>query len=359
MFSSAKFTLTAAALLIAGGAFAQGAGGKFAGVGRAATDKEVAAWDIDVRPDFKGLPKGQGSVSQGQDIWEAKCASCHGVFGEANSTFTPLIGGTTKDDIKTGHVATLKRADYPGRTTIMKVATVSTLWDYIHRAMPWNAPKSLKTDEVYAVTAYLLNLADVLPADYTLSDKNIAEVQQLMPNRNGMTTEHALWPGNEFGAGKVKPDVLAKACMKDCVAPEKVVSQLPEHAMDAHGNLRDQNRLIGPQRGLVTDPNAGAAAAGAAGAAAKPATGDPAATAIALTQKHGCVACHSIDTKLVGPAFVDVAKKHAGKTDYLAGKIVSGGQGVWGDIPMPPQTLPEADAKAIAAWLASGAPKAK
>ena len=84
-----------------------------------------------------------------------------------------------------------------------------------------------------------------------------------------------------------------------------------------------------------------------------------AAAAIALTQKHGCVACHSIDTKLVGPAFVDVAKKHAGKTDYLAGKIVSGGQGVWGDIPMPPQTLPEADAKAIAAWLASGAPKAK
>jgi cytochrome c len=54
----------------------------------------VAAWDIDVRPDFKGLPKGQGSVNQGQDIWEAKCASCHGVFGESNSTFAPLVGGT-------------------------------------------------------------------------------------------------------------------------------------------------------------------------------------------------------------------------------------------------------------------------
>jgi mono/diheme cytochrome c family protein len=55
----------------------------YPGIGRAATPKEVAAWDIDVRPDFKGLPKGSGSVAQGQDLWEAKCASCHGIFGES------------------------------------------------------------------------------------------------------------------------------------------------------------------------------------------------------------------------------------------------------------------------------------
>ena len=67
----------------------------FPGIGRAATPKEVAAWDIDVRPDFKGLPKGSGSVAQGMDVWEAKCASCHGVFGESNEVFSPLIGGTT------------------------------------------------------------------------------------------------------------------------------------------------------------------------------------------------------------------------------------------------------------------------
>ena len=145
--------------LAAGAALAQTAA--FHGIGRPATPKEVAAWDIDVRPDFKGLPKGSGSVAQGMDIWEAKCASCHGVFGESNEVFTPLVGGTTKDDVKTGRVARLTDPAYPGRTTLMKVATVSTLWDYIHRAMPWNAPKSLSTDEVYAVTAYLLNLGGV------------------------------------------------------------------------------------------------------------------------------------------------------------------------------------------------------
>ncbi|MFM2428055.1 MAG: hypothetical protein RL707_1882 [Pseudomonadota bacterium] len=175
---------TAALLLAAGLANAQSTA--YPGVGRLATPKEVAAWDIDVRPDFKGLPAGSGSVEKGQDLWEAKCAHCHGVFGESNEVFSPLIGGTTVDDIKTGHVASLKRTDFPGRTTLMKVASVSTLWDYINRAMPWTAPKSLSPDEVYAVTAYLLSLANVVPDNFVLSDKNIAEVQQRMPNRNGM-----------------------------------------------------------------------------------------------------------------------------------------------------------------------------
>ena len=72
---------------------------------------------------------------------------------------------------------------------------------------------------------------------------------------------------------------------------------------------------------------------------------------------YTCTACHAADRKLVGPSWADIAKKHAGSTDYLAGKIKSGGTGVWGAIPMPPQTLPDADAKAIAAWLAAGAGK--
>ena len=339
-----------AALLAAACVLPVAAQDKFPGIGRAATPAEVKAWDIDVRPDFKGLPSGSGSVDQGQEIWESKCASCHGVFGESNSVFNPLVGGTTKDDVKTGHVATLKRNDYPGRTTLMKVPTVSTLWDYINRAMPWNAPKSLKPDEVYAVTAYLLNLGDVLPADFTLSDKNIAEVQKLMPNRNGMSTQHALWPGNEFGAGKVKPDTQAKACMSHCEVPLDVSSRLPAHAADAWGNLRDQNRLVGPQRGEVTVDDA------AKSGAAKSSAADPqAAAAVALTQKHGCVACHGMTAKLVGPGFAEVAKKNAGQADYLAGKIVSGGEGVWGNVPMPAQTLSPDDAKAIASWLAAGA----
>jgi mono/diheme cytochrome c family protein len=190
----------------------------FAGVGRDATPREVAAWDIDVRPDFKGLPAGSGSVARGQDVWESKCASCHGVFGESNQVFNPLVGGTSAEDVKTGHVASLKRNDYPGRTTLMKVSSLSTLWDYINRAMPWTQPKSLTADEVYAVTAYMLNLGDVIPADFTLSDKNIRDVQLRLPNRNGTTVDHALWPGAELG-GKARPDVTGTACMKDCAVP--------------------------------------------------------------------------------------------------------------------------------------------
>jgi S-disulfanyl-L-cysteine oxidoreductase SoxD len=223
----------------------------FPGIGRSAAPQEIAAWDIDVRPDFKGLPAGAGSVAKGQEVWEGKCASCHGVFGESNEVFSPLIGGTTAEDIKMGQVANLKRSDYPGRTTLMKASSLSTLWDYINRAMPWTQPKSLSVEEVYAVTAYMLNLGNVVPADFTLSDKNIRDVQKRLPNRNGMTTAHALWPGNELG-GSGKPDVSAKACMKDCAPEPKVHSILPPFARNAHGNLADQNRPVGAQRGADT-----------------------------------------------------------------------------------------------------------
>jgi cytochrome c len=329
----------------------------FPGIGRDATPKEVAAWDIDVRPDFKGLPAGSGSVAKGQEVWEAKCASCHGVFGESNQVFNPLVGGTTAEDVKNGRVAMLMRNDYPGRTTMMKASTISTLWDYINRAMPWSQPKSLSVEEVYAVTAYLLNLADVVPSDFTLSDKNIRDVQNRLPNRNGMTTDHGLWPGKEIGKGK--PDVTASACMKDCAVDAKVTSFLPDFARNAHGNLAEQNRSVGAQRGANTAAGAAtvptvagpSAAAAAAGASAGPGASKDIA---ALTQKNNCTACHAAETRIVGPSWSEIAGKHSGKADYIATKIRSGGSGVWGAIPMPPQTLSEEEAKKIAGWLASG-----
>lgn len=345
--------LAAAALA----AHAQGDG--YPGIGRNATPAEVKAWNIDVRPDFQGLPKGSGSVSRGQGIWEGKCASCHGVFGESNEVFQPLIGGTTAKDIETGHVAALKRPDVE-RTMIMKLPTVSTLWDYINRAMPWNAPKSLSTDDVYAVTAYLMNLAGVVPDNFVLNEQTIRDVQQRLPNRNGMTTKHAMWPGKELG-GTGTPDVHARACMKDCPVDAKVTSVLPEHARNAHGNIAEQNRLVGEAVGTDTSrPEPGKlgerppAVIPVQSAQAAPGAGGHA--PMDLLQKNGCVACHAIDTKLVGPAFVDVAKKHAGQADYLAAKIRSGGSGIWGDIPMPPQTAIGADdAAKIAHWLSAGA----
>ncbi len=74
----------------------------------------------------------------------------------------------------------------------------------------------------------------------------------------------------------------------------------------------------------------------------------------ALAQKNNCVSCHAIDTRVVGPSWSEIAKKHEGKADYIAAKIRSGGSGVWGAIPMPPQTLSDDEARRIASWLAAG-----
>jgi cytochrome c len=227
--------------------------------------------------------------------------------------------------------------------------------------MPWTAPKSLTTEEVYSVTAFLLNLANVVPENFTLSDKNIAEVQARMPNRNGMTTQHAMWPGHEFGGVKA-PDTANKLCMKDCTPEPKVASFLPDFARNAHGNLAEQNRLVGQQHGVdTTKPETKAGmpvvtAPSTAAAAAKPENAE-AKAAIALLNKYSCTACHGVDKKVVGPGFNEIAKKHSGKVDYLVGKIKAGGSGVWGPIPMPPQTLPDADAKKIAEWISKGASK--
>ncbi len=325
-------------------------------IGRDATADEVAAWDIDVRPDFKGLPVGSGSVARGAEVWEAQCALCHGVFGESNEVFTPIVGGTTAKDIETGRVANLLPAkQWPQRSTIMKVPTLSTLWDYINRAMPWNAPKSLSADEVYAVTAYILNLAEVVPEDFTLSNKNIADVQKRLPNRNGMVPYEPLWQVKGQG------DVRAVACMKDCVAEVKLASSLPDHARDAHGNLAKQNRIIGPVRGADTTKPPPATLMAASAAATQTALPSKKAGADikVLLSAQSCTACHGMKQKLVGPGFAQVADKYQGKPDavaYLANKIKAGGSGVWGAVPMPAQAqLSDEDARAIAEWLAAGA----
>jgi len=360
--------------------------GKYEGVGRAATVNEVAAWDIDVRPDFKGLPKGMGSVSQGEKVWEAQCASCHGSFGENNSVFSALVGYTTKKDAETGRVASLMPdAATPTRTTMMKVSQLSTLWDYINRAMPWTAPKSLKPDEVYAVTAYLLNIANVVPEDFTLSDTNMAETQKKLPNRHGMTTAHAMWPGKEFG-GVVKPDVQGKNCMINCATDAKVASFLPEHARNAHGNLAEQTRTFGSSVGAdTTKPAVGSGAElkkvvvtpvtpvsktsekmaekqaeKSADKSVDKASSLKTADVSGILNKNACLACHGIDNKIVGPAFKEIAAKQGSKADavgYLTAKIKSGGSGIYGAIPMPAQSLSDADAKKVALWISQGAVK--
>jgi len=288
--------------------------------------------------------------------------------------FTPIAGGTTAQDVKSGRVdGLMPGANQPNRTTLMKVSTLSTLWDYINRAMPWTAPKTLTPDEVYAATAYILFLGNVLPEDFTLSDANIREVQDRLPNRKGMTTAHAMWPGKELG-GTARPDVQGSNCMVNCKAEVVVKSFLPDYARNAHGNLAEQSRGVGESRGVDTTRPASAAAA-QSGSAVAQAERAPAAIPVAavvktaasgaasvmpLLQKNTCVACHGMDNKLVGPSFKDIANKYKDRADavnYLSGKIKAGGQGVWGAIPMPPQALSAAESAQISQWLAQGAAK--
>lgn len=354
--SIACLALLTSAILTANFASAQVQGSaKFPGVGRNATPAEVAAWDIDVRPDFKGLPKGSGSVDQGQTIWEAKCASCHGIFGESNEIFTPITGGTTKDDVKTGRVASLADMKQPQRTTLMKVPTVSTLWDYIYRAMPWNAPRSLTPDDTYALVAFILSIGEVVPDDFVLSDANIAQVQAKMPNRNGMTRKHGFWNVKD------KPDVNGSSCMTNCVAFVQIGSTLPDHARNAHGNIADQNRLYGPYRGADTTKPPIAKLPGASGEGLAHAS-DTHANAIkgpaALFKNENCSACHAQNAKLVGPSIADISAKYQGQgdaVDKLMNKVKNGGSGVWGSIPMPPQAqLSDEDRRTLVVWVLSG-----
>ena len=314
------------------------AGAPFPGVGRAATPEEIRAWDIDVRPDFKGLPPGSGSVARGQQVWEAKCASCHGVFGESNDVFAPIVGGTTAEDIKTGRVKSLVTGEQ--RTTLMKLSSVSTLWDYVNRAMPWDKPKSLSIEEVYAVVAYILHLGDILPADFVLSNANIAQVQERLPNRKGMTRDHGLWDL------KGRADTRNVACMKDCPTEARLASAMPEHAKESHGNLAEQNRLVGPVRG-------------GNGKLAAPVPVQAGASDIAdLAKRKACMSCHGIDKRLVGPAFREVAARYKGQADVeskLVDKMRRGGGGAWGALPMPPNPdLAEPDARALDRWILGG-----
>jgi cytochrome c len=285
------------------------------GFGKPATAAEIAGWDIDVRPDGAGLPDGRGSVADGQAIFDAKCASCHGTFGES-SDYMAIAGG----------VGTLK-SDQPMRTTGSKLNYATTLFDYIRRAMPFNAPKSLTSDDVYALTAYVLNLNDILPADAVLDRRSIVAVQ--MPNRDGFTTRHG------FMRADGRPDTHAKACMSSCAAEVRLSSEIPDYARDSHGDVAQQTGRATADRGANT---------GLSGAL-PPAE---------LAARAGCLVCHGVTNGVIGPAFTDVARRYRndpGAADRLLRKVQAGGAGSFGTVEMPAQRLPERDLRALIDWI--------
>jgi mono/diheme cytochrome c family protein len=175
------------------------------GLGRPALPEEIKAWDTDVRPDGKGLPPGKGTVKQGDVIFQAQCASCHGEFGEGAGRWPVLAGGA----------GTLK-ADRPDKTIGSFWPDLSTAFDYIKRAMPYGNARSLSDDEVYAVVAYLLSMNDIVKDEnFELSDKNFTSIK--MPNAAAFfeddreTSEKQFW--------KKDP------CMKDCRSAPKVTGR--------------------------------------------------------------------------------------------------------------------------------------
>jgi cytochrome c len=145
------------------------------GIGTPLTDQDAAAWNIDVAPDGRGLPAGRGDVLTGAHIFAAQCAACHGAQGQG------LIG-----DALVGRQGTLATAK-PRRTIGSYWPYATTLFDYIRRAMPYNAPESLSADQVYAVCAFLLNQNGVVPPDTRLDAVSLPRVK--MPNRDGFVVD--------------------------------------------------------------------------------------------------------------------------------------------------------------------------
>ncbi len=186
---------TALALSVgAAGAALPGAGvdvpeGGF-GIGRAPTPAEIAGWDIAIAPDGANLPSGTGSVAKGRELFAAKCVACHGADGEGKPA-DRLVGGQ-------GSLA----AKAPIKTIGSFWPYATTIFDYVRRAMPLDRPQSLSADEVYALTAFLLNRNGIVPDDASLDAASLIAVR--MPNRDGFVT------------GPDEPDVKAERCMKDC-----------------------------------------------------------------------------------------------------------------------------------------------
>jgi len=171
-------------------------------LGRPALPAEIAAWDIDVRPDGLGLPPGKGSVKQGEELYLMQCAACHGEFGEGAGRWPPIAGG-----------AGSLKGENPEKTPGSYWPYASTLFDYVHRAMPFGNAQSLEPDQVYAITAYLLYMSDVVPDNFVLSKENFATIK--LPNAGGFidddreTTERKFWNH--------------EPCMTNCKAEVKIL----------------------------------------------------------------------------------------------------------------------------------------
>ncbi|MFD2739927.1 c-type cytochrome [Sulfitobacter aestuarii] len=171
------------------------------GLGRAATLEEIALWDIDIRPDGQGLSEGRGDVMTGEKIFTAQCAFCHGDFGEGRGRWPVLAGGQ-------GSLTNAR----PVKTIGSYWPYLSTVYDYVNRAMPFGNAQSLNADEVYAITAYLMYLNDEVDEDFELTSENFTAHR--LPNEDGFIADDR--PATELVAFRTEP------CMSECKESVKI-----------------------------------------------------------------------------------------------------------------------------------------
>lgn len=173
-------------------------------LGRVALEEEIAAWDIDIRPDGQGLPVGQGTVEAGGELYDAQCALCHGVFGEGEGRWPILAGG-----------ADTLTDDRPEKTIGSYWPYLSTVYDYVKRAMPFGNARSLSDDDVYALTAYLLYLNDLVDEEFELNADNFLSIR--LPNESNFIDDNR--------ADEPHYAATAEPCMQDCKTEAAVVTQ--------------------------------------------------------------------------------------------------------------------------------------
>ena len=174
------------------------------GLGRPALPEEINAWDMTVLPDGTGLRDGSGDVATGEEVFGEKCASCHGEFAEGLDSWPVLAGGT----------GTLKDAR-PVKTVGSYWPHISTVWDYVHRSMPFGAAQTVTVDEAYAITAFILYSNGLVEDDFTLSKDNFTSV--VLPNQEGFYADDR--PEAEY------PLFRHEVCMESCIAPVKITKR--------------------------------------------------------------------------------------------------------------------------------------
>lgn len=200
MSVSAKRGLATATIFLLAGSVALAEEDKLFGLGTPATPEEIAAWDIDIRPDGQGLPAGSGTAEAGETVYAEQCAFCHGDFGEGIGRYPVLMGGF--DSLT---------AERPEKTVGSYWPYASTVWDYIYRAMPFGNAQSLSVDDTYSVTAYVLYLNEIVEYDQVVDQSNLAAIE--MPNAGGFF----LMEGPEFAPHE--------PCMQNCRDSVEVIGK--------------------------------------------------------------------------------------------------------------------------------------